>query len=198
VDEPQGLRPELFRIACVLENHCEYLDRCNRLDRIEIAGWRDLACRCPGARGLPARGPCTWVQTGDFAAIWLSPRAVRRDEALMRRWPQFMQDRSDLDSARARSGSRFSQCGCSSLAGHFPASAIRRRRNRPPSASDSSGVGNQVSRSLQFGGEASIENHSRRIGVSLAGATAHAAPRAPGPTIVLSMAQAKACDGLSG
>ena len=81
----------------------------------------------------------------------------------MRRWPQFMQDRSDLDSARARSGSRFSQCGCSSLAGHFPASAIRRRRNRPPSASDSSGVGNQVSRSLQFGGEASIENHSRRM-----------------------------------
>src|ERR1700675_59410 len=28
---------KLFRIACVLENHCEYLDRRHRLDRIEIA-----------------------------------------------------------------------------------------------------------------------------------------------------------------
>jgi hypothetical protein len=70
----------------------------------------------------------------------------------MRRWPQFMRDRSD---------SRFSQCGCSSLAGHFPASAIRRRRNRPPFASDGSGLGNQVFPFIVVRGEA-----SRRIGVS--------------------------------
>jgi hypothetical protein len=36
VDKSQGLRPESFRIACVLENHCEYLDLRHRLDRIEI------------------------------------------------------------------------------------------------------------------------------------------------------------------
>jgi len=62
----------------------------------------------------------------------------------------------------------------------------------------------KYSRSLQFGGEASIENHSRRIGVSLAGATAHAAPtRADdcSPASAASIAPAKASrarDGLSG
>jgi len=120
----------------------------------------------------------------------------------MRRWPQFMRDRSDQDSTRARSGSRFSQCGCSSLAGHFPHLAIRRRRNRPPFASDGSRK-SSIPVHCSSGEKLQLKT-IRAVSASLADATAHAAPtRADdcSPASAASIAPAKASrarDGLSG
>jgi hypothetical protein len=119
VDKPQGLRPELFRIACVLENHREYLDQRRRLDRIEIAGWRDLGCRCRGARGLPVRGPSTWVQTGTLPRYGSACAASNLIVESQRQWPRksLFRTRKDAhavawsDETRRRCADGLSLCG---------------------------------------------------------------------------------------